>query len=87
MSTDENDFEKLYYVMRREAFVSQVAHSKGIELANLILNTGSIGDIKECARQFRAAIKSAQRSMDRVDAGDIELAEYFGMRSGNDSHS
>ena len=87
MPTDEKDYKKLYYVMRREAFVSQVAHSKGIELANLILNPGSIGDIEECAHQFRTAIKSAQASMDRVDAGDIELAEYFGMKPGDDYHS
>lgn len=87
MPKDETDYEELYYIMRRESFVSQIAHSKGIELVNLILNPGSIGDIEECARQFRSAIKSAESSMDRVDGGDLELARYFGMRCRNERSS
>ena len=77
----DRDYERLYFQVRREAFISQVAHSKGIELANLILNSGSIGDLKDAAWQFRGAIKSAQGFMDEVDAGNAELADYFDVRA------
>ncbi len=77
----DRDYESLYFAARRESFVSQVAHSKGIELVNLILNPGSIGDIKDCARAFLDAIASADRFMDEVDAGNAELANYFDVGS------
>ena len=76
------DYELLYFTMRREAFISQVGYSKAIELVNLILNPGSIGDIKACAQEFRNSIGSAQEFMDRVDAGDDDLARYFDLKSG-----
>ena len=77
MSSDERDYKDLYFKVRRESFIAQVAYSKGVELVNLILNPGSIGSIEDCAQQFRESIKSAQRFMDQVDAGDTELANYF----------
>ena len=81
MEDSERDYEDLYFKMRREAFVSQIAHCKGIELVNLILNPGSIGNIEDCARQFRGAVASAKKSMDAVDAGDVELAKYLDVRA------
>jgi len=80
MSDEERDYEHLYFKIRRESFVAHVAYSKGIELANLILNPGSIGSIEDCAQQFRDSIKSAQLFMNQVDAGDTELANYFDVR-------
>jgi hypothetical protein len=73
----DRDYESLYFAVRRESFISQVAHSKGIELVNLILNPGSIGDIKACAQSFRDAVSSADQFMNEVDAGNVELANYF----------
>ncbi len=85
MSGDERDYKDLYFKVRRESFIAQVAYSKGIELVNLILNPGSIGSIEDCAQQFRESIKSAQQFMDQVDAGDTELANYFDIRAREDA--
>lgn len=73
---DDRDYQQMYFMCRRSSFVSRVAHTKGIELVNLILNPGSIGSIEECAKEFRRAVKSAEASL-RDAADDDDLAAYF----------
>ena len=74
---DDRDYRKMYFKCRRNAYVSNIAYAKGIELVNLILNPGSIGNIEDCAREFRRAVSSAERTLQNVLDGNEEDAIYF----------
>jgi hypothetical protein len=74
---NDRDYRQMFFRCRQDSFVSRIAHAKGIELANLILNPGSIGNIEDCAKEFRRAIKSAEVSLQQVIDGDEGLAIYL----------
>ena len=74
---DNVDYKERYFAARRDAFVTNAAHSKAIELVNLILNPGSVGNVEEFAREFRRTVKSAERTLAEVEGGNIELGIYM----------
>mgnify|MGYP001220821779 CR=1 FL=1 len=76
---DNIDYKERYFAARRDAFVTNAAYSKAIELVNLILNPGSIGNIEESAREFRHAVKSAEKTLAEVEGGNVELGVYMGL--------
>tara|TARA_Y100000310_G_scaffold161731_2_gene161653 strand:- start:873 stop:1139 length:267 start_codon:yes stop_codon:yes gene_type:complete len=79
-----DDYESLkeaYDVLRRDCFIARVGYAKGIELVNLILNPGGFGSVETCALEFRRAVKSAQGTLDQIDAGDEELSKYMAVKS------
>lgn len=78
----QRDYKKMYFKVRRDAFITNAAYAKSLILVNLILNDESHGNIEEAAREVRRTIEYATETLNKVNDGDLSLGTYMDIIDG-----